>query len=123
LFSPLSMFFFFSLIHTPPTELYTLSLHDALPISEQKAPIIPPGKPKRELVPVINLSKPIIKATPTAAFVPSNTATITLTTCWIGYIMSKREGNQIDPTTPTATKTAIKVNLLILFINYFAPFK
>src|SRR5439155_26481486 len=33
LFLPLSYYFFFFFTASPPTEIYTLSLHDALPIS------------------------------------------------------------------------------------------
>src|SRR5437867_12808019 len=39
LLSPLDLFFFFFFFNDPaPTEIYTLSLHDALPISESRAP-------------------------------------------------------------------------------------
>src|SRR5205085_12115108 len=39
-----SFYFFFFFIATPPPEIYTLSLHDALPIStDDRAPRAPPG--------------------------------------------------------------------------------
>src|SRR5439155_26756739 len=39
---PLSLLYFFFFNHPPPTELYTLSLHDALPISSgSRAKTIP----------------------------------------------------------------------------------
>src|SRR5438046_2129696 len=37
----------FSFKHTPTTEIYTLSLHDALPIFPQAARALPRGEPAR----------------------------------------------------------------------------
>src|SRR5947209_16405266 len=45
------MIFFFFLTDTPPTEIYTLSLHDALPISQNKqATSVRVSKPARSAV-------------------------------------------------------------------------
>src|SRR4051794_41637194 len=44
---PIVLLFFFFFNDPAPTEIYTLSLHDALPISTRGAPTCPPWRPTR----------------------------------------------------------------------------